>query len=506
MLANCPTLWRDWARGDVLLIAAVDVGSARARAGLYTPQGQLVARASRGFATLPSPGGEAGFDFAEIWQAVADALAEARRMAGASPAQVAALAFDATCSLMVDAPGFTPDVIAWHDHRALAEAYRISALDHEVVIRAGGSVSPEMQAPKLLWLARQRPEVWAGLRGIRDLCDHLAFRATGVPARSLCATAAKWPWLPDRGGWAEDLLAHFGIADFPRAEPVLAPGTAIGPLGEAGAAELGLDRNCIVAAGLIDAFSGALGAAPDMPALIAGTSNCVMAAGVPARAALWGPYPGAILPGETVSEGGQSATGALLESIRRQYPQPQGHDAILARISRGPEPGVGIHLLPDVKGNRTPFADPLMRGVIHGLPLDRDAPALDALYWRAAVAIALGTRQVIAHMGLASQRLAMAGGQARSGLMRQLYADATGAEIHWQPEDAVLRGTAIAAAAPALGGIRAARARFARAVQVTRPDPGARARREADWTIFQRMQQHRAEITKMQENQHVSGH
>lgn len=481
-----------------MLIAAVDVGSARARAGLYTLQGHLVARASRGFATLPSPGGQAGFAFAEIWQAVADALAEARRMAGASPAQVQALAFDATCSLVVDAPGFSPDVIAWHDHRAVAEAHDVSAIAHEVVARAGGSISPEMQTPKLIWLRRNRPEVWAGLHGIRDLCDHLAFRATSLPARSLCAMASKWPWLPDRGGWADDLLARFDIAGFPHDEPVLAPGSLIGPLSEQGAAELGLDRECVVATGLIDAFSGALGAAPDMPALIAGTSNCVMATGLAVTPALWGPYPGAILPDESVTEGGQSATGALLESIRRQYADAPSHDDILARIADAPEPAPGIHVLPDFKGSRTPFADPLMRGVIHGLPLDRDAAALDGLYWRAAVGIALGTRQVIAHMGLVPDRIALAGGQARAALMRQLYADAIGAEIHWQPEDAVLRGTAIAAAAPMLGGIRAARARFAREVQVTRPDPAARLRRDRDWKIFQRMQQHRAEITDMQ--------
>lgn len=484
-----------------MLIAAVDVGSARARAGLFSTGGELVARASRGFATSYSPGGQAGFDFSEIWRAVAEALAEARRIAGASPAQIGALAFDATCSLVVDAPGFAPDVIAWHDHRAVAEARELGALDHAVVARAGGSVSPEMQTPKLIWLRRHRPDVWASRRGIRDLCDHLAFRATGIPARSLCATVAKWPYLPDRGGWALDLMAHFDIAGIQGADPVLTPGAVIGPLSALGAAELGLDRECIVAAGLIDAFSGALGAAPDMPALIAGTSNCVIATDLEPRPALWGPYPDAILPGETVSEGGQSATGALLESIRRQYPDAQEHDQILNRLARtiatDGEPGAGIHVLPDFKGSRTPFADPLMRGVIHGLPLDRDQQALDAFYWRAAVGIALGARQVIAHMGLSPARIAMAGGQARTALMRQLYADATGAQIHWQPEDAVLRGTAIAAAAPHLGGIRAARDRFARGVRVTRPDVAARARRAADWAIFLRMQDQRAEINAM---------
>lgn len=480
-----------------MLIGAVDVGSARARAGLFTLDGRLIARASRGFATMSGPDRQSMHEFAEIWQAVAEALAEARRQAGASPAQLCALSFDATCSLVVDAPGVAPDVIAWHDHRAIAEAAELSRIPHEVVARAGGSVSPEMQTPKLMWLRRHRPEIWAVLAGVRDLCDHLAFRATGIEARSLCAAAAKWAYLPDRGGWQDDFLVQVGIADFPRPGPVLPPGTQIGPLSQQGAVELGLERETLVAVGLIDAFAGALGAAPGIPALIAGTSNCVMAGGLAPRMALWGPYPGAILPSESVSEGGQSATGALLEQVRGLYPKPATHDEILARIAANPEPAPDLHVLPDIKGSRTPFADPLLRGAVHGLSLERSPDALDALYWRAAVGIALGTRQVVAHMGLVPAALAMAGGQARSALLRQLYADATGIEIHWQPEDAVLRGTAIAAASPLVGGIGEARARFVRPIQITRPDPAARSRRERDWRIYLRMQQQRAEIAAM---------
>ncbi|WP_255471038.1 FGGY-family carbohydrate kinase [Paracoccus sp. M683] len=358
-----------------------------------------------------------------------------------------------------------------------------------------------MQTPKLIWLARHRPEIWAGLRAVHDLGDQLAFAATGVAARSLCAMAAKWPFIADRGGWQLDLLAGLGLAAMPRDGAVLPPGAPIGPIRADVADQLGLTTGCQVATGLIDAFAGALGAAADMPVLIAGTSNCVMAAGVPPTAAVWGPYPDAILPGEAVSEGGQSATGALLERIRQHYPEQQSHGQILSRLRPDQqEPGAGIHVLPDIKGSRTPFADPLMRGVIHGATLDRSPPALDALYWRAAVGIALGTRQVIAHMGLAeAPRLAMAGGQARAPLLRQLYADATGAEIHWQPEDAVLRGTAIAAAAPQMGGIRAARDVFALPAQITRPDPAARARRQRDWQVYLQLQQHRAQIDALED-------
>ncbi|AUH32983.1 FGGY-family carbohydrate kinase [Paracoccus tegillarcae] len=479
-----------------MLFGAVDVGSARARAAIFGSDGRLLARSSHGFSTIHGPDGQASYAFAEIWDAVASAMTEARGMAGAARDDLVGLSFDATCSLYVDAPGFAPDVIAWHDHRATAEAAELSAIDHPLARLAGGQVSPEMQTPKLMWLARHRPDAWAGLRAARDLSDQLAFVATGKPARSLCAMAAKWPYIAEAGGWQTDLLRQLGIGAMPREGAVLAPGTVIGPLTAQAADQLGLSPDCRVAAGLIDAFAGALGATDDMPVLIAGTSNCVMARDVPPRPAVWGPYLGAIVPGQVVSEAGQSATGALLDRIRQQYPQPQSHGDILSRLRPDQhEIGAGIHVLPDIKGNRTPFADPLMRGVIHGASLDRSPAALDALYWRAAIGIAMGTRQVIEHMGLGdTRRLAMAGGQARAPLLRQLYADVTGAEIHWQPEDAVLRGSAIVAAAPFLDGVEAARRRFALPAQIVPPNPATRDRLARDWRIFQRMQQNRAEI------------
>ncbi len=438
-----------------MLISAVDVGSARARAGIFASDGRLLARASHGFSTHTGPEGHAGYEFAEIWSAVGLALRDARDMAGVSSGDIRALAFDATCSLALDAPGGGPDVIAWHDHRAIDEAALISETRHPLALRAGEQMSPEMQTPKLLWLARKRPDIWVGLRGARDLCDQLALSATGAETRSLCAMATKWPYLADAGGWQEGLLTRLGLSDLPRGGAVMAPGSVIGPLQPSAAEHLGLRTDCVVAVGLIDAFAGVLGAAVDMPVLIAGTSNCVMACDVAQKPGLWGPYPDVIIPGETVTEGGQSATGAMLEAIRQLYQQPQTHEDILARLSvmQGQsELGSDIHLLPDIQGSRTPYSNAALRGVMHGMSLRRDQAALDAVYWRGLVAIAMGTRQVTDYMGLWPLRhLAMTGGQSRSALIRQLYADALDTQIHWQPEDAVLRGTAIAAAAATYG-------------------------------------------------------
>ena len=49
-------------------------------------------------------------------------------------------------------------------------------------------------------------------------------------------------------------------------------------------------------------------------ALVGGTSSCHMAASPEPRfiAGVWGPYFGAMVPGLWLTEGGQSATGALI--------------------------------------------------------------------------------------------------------------------------------------------------------------------------------------------------
>jgi len=46
------------------------------------------------------------------------------------------------------------NVIMWMDHRAVAEAETINRTRHPVLRSVGGSVSLEMQLPKLLWLKK----------------------------------------------------------------------------------------------------------------------------------------------------------------------------------------------------------------------------------------------------------------------------------------------------------------------------------------------------------------
>ncbi len=516
------------------LVAAIDIGTGSARAGVFDARGRLLARAERPIETHNPQQNHAEQDSRQIWAAACAALRAARTEAAARPEHVAGLAFDATCSLVLrDADGGPLavsgsagdrwDTILWLDHRATAEAVACTATGHRVLDYSGGAMSPEMEIPKLMWLKRHRPATWARTARALDLADFLSWTATGNPARSQCTLACKWSYLAhETPGWQADFLEQVGLADLvaraglpTAASPI---GTDLGPLTPQAARDLGLTPATRVAAGLIDAHAGALGVlghlsgSPEVErhlALIAGTSSCIMAFSRAPRfvPAIWGPYLGAALPGLWMSEGGQSASGALLDHLLRLHghePAAAVHARVIARIAelRAADPDLAprLHVLPDFHGNRSPLADPHALGVVSGLPLDASFDALCRLYWRTCVGIALGLRAILEHMGrhgTVVETLHITGGHTRNPLLMELYADATRCRtVEPAAPDAVLLGTAMVAAAGA--GLHPSLAAAGEAMHQggteREPEPGSAGCHERDWQAFLAMQRHRAEL------------
>jgi FGGY-family pentulose kinase len=346
--------------------------------------------------------------------------------ADAAPEAVMGISFDATCSLVVrDRQGAQLsvgtggedrwDTVAWFDHRAIAEAEECTATGHRVLEFIGGAMSPEMEPPKLMWLKRHLPRTWARVGHLFDLADFLTWKASGSLARSQCTLTCKWTYLGhETPGWQHDFLARIELEDLlergrlpAAASPI---GCDLGPLTTAAAAAMGLTVGCRVGMGLIDAHAGMLGVlggriadedAERHMGLIAGTSSCVMALSSDPRPVqgVWGPYFEAVLPGLWMNEGGQSATGALLDHIIAWHgaggqPNPANHRRIVDRVRElraieGEAFAARLHVLPDFHGNRSPRADPHAVGVISGLTLDASFDSLCRLYWRTAVGIAL---------------------------------------------------------------------------------------------------------------------
>lgn len=522
-------------------VCAIDVGTGSARAGIFDRSGKVFGRAEHPILMNRPKADHAEHDSEDIWRAACHAVRNALAKAGVARESVAGISFDATCSIVVrgrdggqvsvSSTGETRwDTIVWLDHRALAEADECTDSGHRVLDYVGGVMSPEMATPKLMWLKRRLPESWKQAGYMFDLADYLTYRASGSTARSQCTLTCKWTYLAHESpGWQGDFFARVGLEDIiergglpETANPV---GSDLGPLTPQAAAELGLTERCRVATGVIDAYAGALGTLGSLAgepaelnrhlALIAGTSSCVMAMAPDERpfAGGWGPYYGAALPCCWIAEGGQSATGALLDHVIRLHgaggePTAERHREIAERImalraEEGLELAGRLHVLPDFHGNRSPLADPHALGVISGLTLDASFDSLCRLYWRTAVGIALGVRHILDTLnagGFVIDTLHVTGGHTKNPLLMELYADAVGCTVV-EPlaDEAVLTGTAALAATgaglyPDLAG---ACAGMRQPVRERRPNPAARARFDRDYRIFLEMHRQRRALDEI---------
>lgn len=511
----------------------VDVGTTSTRAGVFDEAGTLLASARHPIRIWHEAGDIVEQSSEDIWEACKTSVRAAMAEAAIARDSVGGIGFDATCSLVVldrqgepltvSASGDAQrNVIVWMDHRATAEARLINETEDAVLRYVGGSISPEMEMPKLLWLKRHLRGSFDAAGHFFDLADYLTWRATGSLQRSTCTVTCKWNYLAHDGGWSAQFFERIGLSDFVNEKyarigtEIVAPGTRLGAgLTSTAAAELGLSPGIPVGASLIDAHAGGIGAIGgrdgsggtsdvcDRLAYIMGTSACIMATTsepyfVPG---VWGPYYSGMVPDFWLNEGGQSAAGAAIDHLLKAHPghaeasaaaRSEGLDLIdflerriIARAgsaSRAALLARDIHVLPEFIGNRSPYADPGTRAVIAGLDLDTDIASMERLVVAGLCGLAYGLAEVIeafAAHGVRSSIMIMGGGASRSPLVRQIMADTTGLTVALpQTREPVLLGAAMlgavaGGACASIGETMARMSALGRKSEPTAPDMAA---------------------------------
>lgn len=533
----------------------IDVGTGSARAGIFDNHGVRA-----GLGTHPLQRWEPQTNFHEqssedIWNACGHAVRTALEQATILPTAIRGIGFDATCSLVaLDAadrpvtvsPSGDPaqNVILWMDHRAIEQAARINSTRHAALRSVGGNISPEMQAPKLLWLKEHLPDTWSRAARFMDLPDFLTYRATGRDVRSLCTTTCKWNYRARQNQWDDDFFSTIGLEDLAEAsharigQKVRPQGEPAGELTITAASELGLAAGTPVAISLIDAHAGGLGVLgmhigdtgrdqllERRMALICGSSTCHMAVAREERfvPGVWGPYYSAMIPQLWLAEGGQSATGTLIDRIIYEHaraPELRSLASLervseyeilnrrldeLARNAQFPAQLTrNVHVYPDFHGNRSPLADPTLRGMICGLTLETDLDALAVEYLATIQAIAQGTRHIIDTLNEHGYRietlLACGGGTKNERLLRE-HADVTGCAVVLPEEpEAVLLGAAMlgAVACADQQSIEAAMASMSRPGRIIEPARGAVARyHAAKRQVYRLMLEHQRTYTEL---------
>ncbi len=532
-------------------VIGVDVGTLSTRAGIFDLEGSMMANASQTISVhYPQP------DFVEqssgeIWEKTGQAIREAIREAQIRSEDIVGISFDATCSLVCLDRQHKPlsisptgdasrNIIVWMDHRAIKEADAINQTQDKVLQYVGGKISPEQEPPKLKWIKENLPKAWKSAGKFMDLTDFMVFKATGEDKRSLCTSVCKWTYLGhegNRGSWDYSFFAKIGLSDLFENHKVTSfaypMGSLAGGLTEASAKALGLRPGIAVGVGIIDAHAGGIGVLGDCAkkafedvnvwdevlALIGGTSSCHMATSSHPRfiPGVWGPYHGAMIPEMWLNEGGQSATGSLVDYVIRNNSSYQeietlsreAHIDIYQFLNQeiqkhqGPELTKDIHILPYHHGNRSPRADAHARGVVVGLTLNQSIFEVAKQYYATVQAIAYGTRHIIETMnekGFQISEIYMCGGHTKNQIFLQEHADITGCTIYLPREkEAVLLGTAILAAVAAgkYRSVTEAMKTMSQAGETISPNKSYQKYHEGKYKIFKKMYDHFQEIRQL---------
>ena len=352
-------------------ILAVDVGTSALKAVLYGTNGQVGGTVVQRYAyQVPQPGW-AEADPADWWSALVKALAQLRT-SGCNLADVQAIGLTGQMhsAVLLDESGQPlPPTILWLDRRAVDETVdlqvRLDLPPHQL--------NSTYTLPKLLWLARHRPEILALTRTLLWPKDYLRYCLTGQAASDVteAAGAALLDW--DTCTWAVDRLALVDL-DPAVLPPLRAAGAEAGPLSPHVAAELGLSPSAKVIVGAGDVIALMGGAPPQAGRLCCSLGSSAMIScwldpeqivEDPRRRLYIYPFLPVRLLNGVLSTSGAALTWAWQALYNEATPLP----SVLEQVQTTSPGADGLFFLPFLTGERSPYWNDTLRAGFYGLTL-----------------------------------------------------------------------------------------------------------------------------------------
>jgi len=383
--------------------------------------------------------------------------------AGVNPADIIGLGLDFTAStvLPVDKanqplcfdPAFASEqdawVKLWKHHGAEEEARQMTAaalsrgenwLDYY-----GGRISAEWQFPKLLETLHHSPSVYAAACHFIEAGEWLTELLTGEEVRSACMAGFKCLWSKEAGYPSP---SYFKTVDASWDSPigtkvstrVLPGGTPAGKLSSRGSLMTGLPEGIAISVPVIDAHAACPAAnvtEPGKMLLILGTSSVhiLLSKDMDKVPGICGSVSDGVIPGLVSHEAGQCAFGDLFAwYMKTCFPYSYGKAAeqegidpftYMDRKASALTPTTESPIALDWwNGNRCPYADFSLTGVIHGLKLSTKP---EEIYRALLESVAFGTKSIVSlfeKAGLSADTFIAVGGIPRKNpLLMQIFAD-----------------------------------------------------------------------------------
>lgn len=430
------------------MFLGIDIGTSAVKV-ICTGGAEIHASATTDL-TLQSPhAGWSEQDPQAWWTATCAALSEIGRTTPLS--QITAIGLSGQMHgavLLDDAHRVLRPAILWNDSRSTEACARLQAALPGIGTISGVLPLPGFTAPKLMWVAREEPEVHARISHILLPKDYIGLRLHGALATDR-SDAAGTLWLDQSSRDWSDAVAQASDTD-PAWLPQLADGhEVVGQVTPEASRETGLPIGIPVVAGGGDAATGAvsLGAIePGRGFISLGTSGQLFVAGD-----AYHPNPAKYVHAFAHTVPDRWYQMAAMLNGARPIAWLAGQLGISAgdvvALAESADPTRVPIFLPYLTGERSPHGDPHIRAGFFGL---EDTTSRAGLCRAVVEAVAFTFADAVDSFGdtvSALPHLAAIGGGSKSPFLLQLIASATGKRIG---------RTAGSDAGPAMGAARLA--------------------------------------------------
>ncbi|HEY6396424.1 MAG TPA: xylulokinase [Solirubrobacteraceae bacterium] len=352
-------------------LVGIDVGTSGVKGLAIDHDGTVLAGAEAAYPLSTPRPGWAEQDPEDWWSATVSVLTTLREKAGA-PAGIGLagqmhglVALDTTDRVLRPA-------ILWNDQRTAAECRQIEdTIGRERLLAlTGNRALPGFTAPKLLWMRRHEPDLYARIARVALPKDYVRLRLCGEHVSDVSdASGTLLLDVPARR-WSDEVLSALEL------EHDWLPEVLEGPAVSGQTAD-----GVPVAAGGGDQAAGALGVGVDRPgpvSVVLGTSGVVFAALGTFAADAQGrvhAFCHAVPDSWHVMGVMLSAAGSL-RWLRDVVAPGTPYHELIAEAESWPAAGEGLLFLPYLAGERTPHADPDARGAFIGLSVRHNRGAL----------------------------------------------------------------------------------------------------------------------------------
>ncbi len=347
----------------------IDIGTSSVKAVLIDGGQRIVGSRTMSLDVSRPHSGWSEQDPASWWtacEAVLDGLAADHRAEMAAVKGVGLSGHMHGATLLGEADEVLRPCILWNDGRSAAEAAEISTASERIT---GNIAMPGFTAPKLMWVKRHEPEIFARVRTVLLPKDYVRLKLTGDKASDMSDSAGTL-WLDTaKRAWSDEMLA---LTDMDRSQmPELFEGSApTGTLKPDLASRWGMPGDVVVAGGGGDNAASGCGVgavAPGTGFISIGTSGVIFVTADRYRANPAGAVHAFChaVPGTWHQMGVSLSSAACLDWLGNVLEASPGD--LVDALGERPEGPSSVLFLPYLSGERTPHNDVAIRGAFVGL-------------------------------------------------------------------------------------------------------------------------------------------